>query len=102
MPKKQAVSFLLYEIELLWGVQMRDMRIVLTNKCNLNCSYCYNEGNPKEETEHEIQLGMIQRVLEALRKEIREIVLTGGEPLLYTNLESLIKYGSSPFSVNVI
>ena len=44
---------------------MRILRIVVTDRCNLKCSYCYNEGNrkPFENNYTEIELSVIEYVL---------------------------------------
>jgi len=70
---------------------MRTLRIVVTNRCNLNCSYCYNEGNEKHgsKNKEEIDLSIVAYVLKELRTELSEVVLTGGEPLLYSNIAEL-------------
>ena len=68
--------------------------INLTYRCNLNCSYCYIgdylNKNEVYKSRIDISLEDIKRRVEDF--EIDTIFLTGGEPLLYPNLEELLDY----------
>ncbi len=69
------------------------LRISLTDKCNLACSYCMPKSPcflPKNELLTE---GEILSIAEIFVKElgIRKIRLTGGEPLLRKNAEKIIE-----------
>jgi len=69
----------------------------LTKRCNLACDHCYISAGPWQPTEGELTLDEIKRITD----EILEInpgpmfVLTGGEPLLRTDLEDIADYASS-------
>lgn len=66
------------------------VRIVLTNRCNLNCFYCHKEGIEKtfdELTANEI----IQYTKVLYDVGIRKIKLMGGEPTLREDLVNIIK-----------
>ena len=66
------------------------LRIVLTGQCNLNCSYCHNEGMEKINNSI-IEIDKIVMITTALYKcGIRKFKLMGGEPTLYKNLPELI------------
>src|SRR6516165_10116323 len=64
---------------------MRDLRISVMDRCNFRCPYCM----PRE-TYHERYrfLGSLARLFVQLGA--RKLRLTGGEPLLRTNLPDLI------------
>jgi MoaA/NifB/PqqE/SkfB family radical SAM enzyme len=68
--------------------------IIITNDCNNSCSYCINNNN-KENIYSEYQNVAFDKY-KKLIKELREIkfsdvVITGGEPLLYPEINRLIE-----------
>jgi cyclic pyranopterin phosphate synthase len=75
---------------------LRDLRISVTDRCNFRCRYCM----PKEifDREYEflarellLSFEEITRIVEiATRLGVRKIRLTGGEPLLRSDLEDLV------------
>lgn len=71
----------------------RDLRVSLTDRCNLRCSYCMPaEGLtwlPTEETLSDEEVGRLIRIAVELLGVTR-IRFTGGEPLLRRGLESII------------
>lgn len=59
----------------------------ITSRCNRNCSYCF--GPPKMD---EMCFCEINKVLDKLQKHgTKQIGLTGGEPLLHPQFESIVK-----------
>jgi len=63
--------------------------IAITNKCNLNCFYCYakDDRNLKDLT-----LTKWQQILDRLIENgLRVVLFSGGEPFLYHDLFSLIE-----------
>ena len=78
------------------GRPVRDLRISVTDRCNFRCSYCM----PKEifNREYEflsrdllLSFEEITRVARLLvERGVEKIRLTGGEPLLRTDLEALV------------
>ncbi|MDN5340905.1 MAG: 3,8-cyclase [Euryarchaeota archaeon] len=67
-----------------------NLRISLTQRCNLRCIYCHAEGevNPKEEMSVE-DIAELMRV--GVQFGIRSIKFTGGEPLLRRDLVDIIR-----------
>ena len=75
---------------------MRDLRISVTDRCNFRCVYCM----PKEVfgAEHAflpraeiLDFEEIERVVRAsVALGVRKVRLTGGEPLVRRNLETLV------------
>ncbi len=64
------------------------LRIYLTLNCNLHCPYCVNEQ--MGETFKKYDLAPPENWAEAINREERHVVFTGGEPFLYPNLDKLI------------
>ena len=74
-----------------------DLRISVTDRCNMRCRYCmprehFDENHeflPKEDI---LRFEEIVRVVQALLPHgLRKVRLTGGEPLLRRNLNELIR-----------
>lgn len=75
-----------------FGRVHRDLRISLTDKCNLRCTYCMPaEGLPWLAKEKVLSTDEIVRVAGVLaRLGIREVRLTGGEPLLRPDIVDVV------------
>jgi len=67
-----------------------NLRISLTQRCNLRCIYCHAEGevNPEEQMSAE-DIAELMRV--GVQFGIRSIKFTGGEPLLRRDLVDIIR-----------
>lgn len=67
------------------------LRITLTQRCNLNCFYCHREGESGAEREEMTaeELGRIGRI--AAELGIKRIKLTGGEPLVRSDIVDIIQ-----------
>ena len=63
----------------------RKLRISLVDHCNFHCFFCHNEGQgPLGRAGVAMSAAQVARLCEAaLEAGVREIKLTGGEPLLY-------------------
>jgi cyclic pyranopterin phosphate synthase len=77
-----------------YGREIRSLRFSLTNRCTLNCIYCHHEGEGREKKDKkEISAELviaIARVASA-HFDIRKIKLTGGEPLMRTDLAEIVR-----------
>jgi cyclic pyranopterin phosphate synthase len=76
-----------------YGRVARDLRVSLTDRCNLRCTYCMPaEGLPWLPTDDLLTDAEILRLVEVgvSRLGITTVRLTGGEPLLRKNLETLV------------
>lgn len=68
------------------------LRIILTNSCNYQCKYCFNEGESEKNTRCQ-NLDDLKKVIDIGREfGINSVKLTGGEPLLYKDIEKLLEY----------
>lgn len=74
------------------NLQSGTLRIVLTTQCNYRCKYCFAEGEEDKKTRI-IPLEKLKPVLKTAKSfGINKIKLTGGEPLLYPDMEALLEY----------
>lgn len=66
------------------------LRFLLTSDCTARCGYCHNEGQAKNTTR--LSLADITHVLGTLaagKRQISEIILSGGEPTLHPQLAEI-------------
>ncbi|MCS7306895.1 MAG: GTP 3',8-cyclase MoaA [Thermoguttaceae bacterium] len=76
-----------------WGRRHTDLRISVTDRCNLRCFYCMPpEGVALSAREALLDFDEIVRVVRvAVGLGIRKVRLTGGEPLLRRGLPNLVR-----------
>lgn len=78
-----------------FGRTFKTLRISLLNSCNFACVYCTEDGNSikKIAEDTSVTLTHLLEIVEKLHKQLNleSIRLTGGEPLLYPELENLVK-----------
>ncbi len=68
------------------------LRIILTTACNFQCVYCFNEGEVDKQVRVQ-SLDKLKKIIRVARTfGINSIKLTGGEPLLYPNIEELLMF----------
>lgn len=74
-----------------FGRQIDYVRLSVTDRCDLRCSYCMPEGfKGFEEPEHWLNFDEIERLIGAFaRLGVSHIRLTGGEPLLRRDIAGL-------------
>ncbi|WP_276319053.1 GTP 3',8-cyclase MoaA [Oerskovia turbata] len=75
-----------------FGRRHRDLRISLTDRCSLRCTYCMPaEGMPWLASDELLTVTEMTRVAAvAVRHGIQEIRLTGGEPLLRPDIVEIV------------
>src|SRR5687767_11941403 len=69
---------------------MHVQRVVTNETCNQNCWFC-NARRPVEDPQFVSRAAVRRRIAEAQGAETREIVLTGGEPTLRSDLSDLVR-----------
>ena len=73
-----------------YGREVSDLRISLTQRCNLACVFCHMEGQPV--STEELTPAEIEAVVRAgAEVGIRHVKLTGGEPTLRTDLLEIVR-----------
>jgi cyclic pyranopterin phosphate synthase len=77
----------------LLGRPLRNLRLSVTDRCNLRCSYCMPEAEyvwlPRQDILHFEEMSTLVDVF--IRAGVDRIRLTGGEPLLRRDLPELIE-----------
>jgi cyclic pyranopterin phosphate synthase len=79
------------------GRPLRDLRISVTDRCNLRCTYCmpravFNENHSFLPRAELLSFEEIERLArQFVRLGVRKIRLTGGEPLLRRGIEQLVE-----------
>ncbi|WP_148714126.1 GTP 3',8-cyclase MoaA [Chitinolyticbacter meiyuanensis] len=74
-----------------YGRQIRYLRVSVTDRCDLRCSYCLPKGHTSfEEPAHWLSFVELERLIGAFaRLGVARVRLTGGEPLLRRDLPQL-------------
>lgn len=73
----------------------------LTCQCNQRCLFCFNAGHASE---RELNYDGARKIVDELdRNNVFDVVLSGGEPFLYSEMYSLLKYISQKkLRVNIL
>lgn len=73
-----------------YGRRVTSLRMSLTNRCNLKCIYCHNEGEVG--SGGEITVDEIARLVRIASKYgVDRVKFSGGEPLLRKDLEDILR-----------
>lgn len=73
------------------------LAINLTQRCNLACEHCYLDAHTLQNgSNDELSRDEVYRILDQIADRTTEVmvVLTGGEPLMRPDLESLLEHGT--------
>ena len=82
--------------------ELRVAYLHVTQRCNLNCYYCYNKKNINSRRE-ELSTEEWKSAIDKLYgKGVRTFVFTGGEPTLRTDLEEILMSVPADCKVNVL
>jgi uncharacterized protein len=69
--------------------KLEHLRLILTNKCNLKCIYCYADGGSYHQKLGEMDFVIVQKTIKffySKYKYIHQISFFGGEPLIKIDL----------------
>lgn len=82
-----------------------DLRISITNGCNMKCSYCHNEGQNEFEKIKYMNIDTFKYIIKNAKKYgLNKIRITGGEPLIHPNIEEICEFvkeeGIDNFGIN--
>ena len=73
-----------------YGRPIKSLRISLTQKCNLDCFFCHQEG--EHSPGREMAPEEVSKIVETASKlGIRKVKLTGGEPLLRPDILEIVE-----------
>jgi cyclic pyranopterin phosphate synthase len=72
-----------------YGREVTDLRISLTQRCNLKCVFCHMEGQPVSAQELGVE-DLTRIVRAAARAGIDRVKLTGGEPTLRSDIVEIV------------
>ena len=76
-----------------YGRRIRDLRVSLTDRCNFRCFYCLPHGEPpvapKEQMLSYEEIEYVSEIFVSLG--IEKIRLTGGEPMMRRDIETVIR-----------
>ncbi|MDB5320771.1 MAG: putative molybdenum cofactor biosynthesis protein [Phycisphaerales bacterium] len=68
------------------------LRLIITGQCNINCFYCHNEGQPKNDAFMSEELFVhVLKLIASNDSPLSNVTFSGGEPLLHPGLESFIE-----------
>ena len=73
------------------NVPAGDLRISITDMCNMHCSYCHNEGQEKAIKNMTFE-DFVYIVENSIKYGVRKVRLTGGEPLMHPDIERIAQY----------
>ena len=77
-----------------FGRPVLNLRISVTQRCNLNCPYCHREGQERAPNDSVVEMTaaeIVHLVKVAISLDIRRIKLTGGEPLLRKDILDIVR-----------
>jgi len=67
--------------------------IELTNRCNLECSFCFNQKIYPKGKSFDLSESTVQKVIDqAVALRVEHVRFSGGEPMLHKGLVSFMKY----------
>ncbi len=73
-----------------YGRVITSLRVSITQKCNLNCIYCHEEGE-EGNSKREISLDtIVKTVMMATEFGVKKVKFSGGEPLMRSDFEDII------------
>ena len=73
-----------------YGRPVLNLRISVTQECNMHCPYCHREGETNPSTIMSVE-EIVHIVKTALSLGIARVKLTGGEPLLRTDILDIVR-----------
>ena len=80
-----------------FGRTLTDLRVSLTDRCNFRCVYCHNEGlgevrGPRAASNDEMSADEVVRIVRVAHTlGVERVKFTGGEPLLRSDLETILR-----------
>ncbi len=69
-----------------------DLRVSITNSCNMACEYCHNEGQLSDSVKFMTLDRFIFIIENAVDYGVFKVRITGGEPLLHQQLDEFLQF----------
>ncbi len=89
-------------IPLIRRFELRQIYLLLTRQCNLNCSHCIRSSSPFQQEMIDTQLAMhILQQLHIIRREAT-LMVSGGEPSLHPSFKLIVAAGLERFDRVVV
>ena len=77
-----------------------DLRISITNECNMMCEYCHNEGQNRY-AKHYLSAEKIRHIIHNAKKYgLSKVRITGGEPLIHPDIHQICYMISKELCIN--
>lgn len=74
-----------------YGREVDSLRLSVTQRCNLDCPYCHKEGE-LDNSGQEVSLVKIKKMINTAKElGFKKIKITGGEPLLRSDIIEIIR-----------
>jgi len=78
-------------------MSLKSLHINVTNRCNMFCNYCYFYEDSVNVSETEPTLDqLVSYIDDAEEIGVKLIVISGGEPLLRSDIFEILNYGNTP------
>lgn len=73
-------------------MQIPSLRVSVTHRCNLRCTYCHGEGAREVRSDRRLSPAEIERIVRTgTAFGVRKVKLTGGEPLLRRDVAEVVR-----------
>jgi len=73
---------------------LNELKIEVTHRCSMSCIHCSSDATPDCTRQMDIE-NCIRIIREAMSLGAKEVIFSGGEPLLWPSLESAIQVAST-------
>jgi len=77
------------------GREITNLRVSLTQECNLDCFYCHNEGEDESKKDTSLDFEEIKRLIKtASELDMKKVKYSGGEPLVHPEIDKIVSYSA--------
>lgn len=71
-------------------INIKNLYIEITDKCNFNCIYCYNDSSSKKS--ESLSVEAYKNFIEIVKKyNLEDVIISGGEPTLHPQLSEIFE-----------
>jgi len=77
------------------GREITNLRISLTQECNLDCFYCHKEGEDEIKKDTSLDFEEVKRLIKiASELGMKKVKYSGGEPLVHPEIDKIVSYST--------